>query len=87
MKKFGIIVAAILVVLIILFFTSTESVNHEPFYESNYFKTTTARIDNLKKTTLTVSETVQAGFSKISITPQLNNPLDDASKIDFPIDY
>jgi hypothetical protein len=83
MKKFGIIVAIILAFLVLLFFTMTSPVDHTPFYSADYFKTTIARIDSLNKNKPTVIGTVQAGFSKISITPGLNNSTDQPAEGKF----
>ncbi|MDP2338766.1 MAG: neutral/alkaline non-lysosomal ceramidase N-terminal domain-containing protein [Bacteroidota bacterium] len=76
MKKFGIITGIILAVLVFLFFTGTSFIDHTPYFESEYFKTSCARIDSLKKSAEIVNDSIQAGFAKASITPTLNNPED-----------
>jgi len=83
MKKFGIISGIIISVIIFLFLILTESVDHTPYFESAYFKTSCSRIDSLKKSTLTTNDSLKAGFAKVSITPILNTPTDQAAEGKF----
>jgi neutral ceramidase len=82
-KKIGIYLGAILIVLAILFFLLTDSVDHTPYLESNYFKTSCARVDSLKKTTEAINDSIKAGFAKISITPTLNCATEQATEGKF----
>lgn len=70
MKKFGIILGSILLVLLLVVFFSTSYVKRETYFYEDYYKNTQAKIDSMKP--LVESGTVQAGFSKVSITPTLN---------------
>jgi hypothetical protein len=83
MKKFGIITGIILFLIVVLFFIGTDSIDHTPYLESNYFITSCARIDSLKKSTEIVTDSVQAGFAKVSITPTLNNSEDNFAEGKF----
>jgi hypothetical protein len=83
MKKFGIISVTILALLVIVYFVGTAPIDHTPFYEASYFKNTCIRIDSLKKNTVTENDSLQAGFSKISITPTLNNSTDNFAEGKF----
>ncbi|MDP4283827.1 MAG: neutral/alkaline non-lysosomal ceramidase N-terminal domain-containing protein [Bacteroidota bacterium] len=83
MKKLGIILGIILAILIILFFIFTGQVDRTPFYSTDYFKTTFARIDSLKKLNVLEDDSIQAGFAKVSITPSLNNPVDNFAEGKF----
>lgn len=83
MKKFGIILGIILGFLIILFFIFTEPVDRTPFYSADYFKSTSSRIDSLKKIAVSQHDFIQAGFSKVSITPSLNNSTDNYAEGKF----
>lgn len=85
MKKFGIILGIILALLIIVYFLGTAPIDHTPFYETLYFKNTCARIDSLKKTTVAEDDSLQAGFSKVSITPEIGSPTDDPASGKFKI--
>jgi len=82
-KKIGIYVGAFLILLTVLFFILTDSVDHTSYFDSAYFKNTSARLDSLKKTTLIVNDSLQAGFAKVSITPNLNSSTDNVSKGEF----
>ncbi len=79
MKKLVIISGIILTLLVILFFSCTVRIDHTPYFETSYFKTSCARIDSLKKSTVILNDLVQAGFSKVSITPELKSPEDNSS--------
>lgn len=83
MKKIGIFFGILLVVTIILVFFFTGRVDKTPFYLSPYFKTSCARVDSLKKSTVIENDSLQAGFAKESITPDLNNPEDNFAEGKF----
>jgi len=82
-KKIGIVLVTILVLLTVLFFILTGSVDQTPYFESAYYKNTCTRLDSLKKTTVIVNDSLQAGFAKVSITPNLNNSGDNISEGKF----
>ena len=82
-RKIGIYFGAALVVLTILFFIATDSIDSTPYFESNYFKTSCARIDSLKKNTEITTDSIQAGFSRVSITPTLNSAEDNFAEGKF----
>lgn len=79
MKKVLYIFLIFIAILGLVFFQCTGSVKDDPLMSSAYFKKTMSRVDSLKKTEIPVYATLQAGFSKISITPGINNSVDDAS--------
>lgn len=88
MKKFGIISGIIIGIFILLFYILTDPVDHTPYLESEYFKTTNSRIDSLEKSIVTVNDSLKAGFAKMSITPSLKNPEDcaeDGKFIEVPL--
>jgi len=72
MKRFGIILGLILGILIVIFFMITTSVDTTPYYKSDYYKKSMARIDSLKGAFFRENDSLKAGFSKVSITPGLN---------------
>ncbi len=76
MKRFGLILGSILGILLVIFFLSTSSVDSTPFYKSDYYNKTETRIDSLKSAFIANNDSIEAGFSKISITPSLNNAED-----------
>lgn len=77
MKKFGIILGVIVLVLVSAFFILTDPVDLTPFYETSYYKKGNELLEQLKKTTSADQDSLEAGFSKVSITPALNNSADD----------
>ena len=77
MKRFGIILGSILGILLVIFFLLTSSVDNTPFYKSDYYKKTEARMDSLKSAFVANNDSVKAGFAKISITPGMNNAEDN----------
>jgi neutral ceramidase len=72
MKRFFIITASILFLLIILFFILTRPVDHTPYFETDFYQKSQLQIDSLKKIKTGRNESLQAGFSQVSITPLLN---------------
>jgi hypothetical protein len=78
MKKTLYILLAFVAFFGIIFFFSTGSVIVDPFVTSAYFKKTMARVDSIRKTEIAITDSIFAGFSKVSITPGINNATDDA---------
>ena len=83
MKRFGIILGSILGILIVIFLMITSSVDTTPYYSSDYYKITQARIDSLKGSFISENDSLKAGFAKVSITPGLNFPEDQYSEGKF----
>ncbi len=87
MKKFfkisGITLGIIIALVVVMYFAATGPVVNTPFYESEYFKKSTAEIDSLKETGLAVNGQLLAGFSKVSITPALGVSADNIEKGEF----
>lgn len=77
MKKLGIILGIIVIVLASAFFILTDPVDLTPLYETAYYKKSNELLEQLKKNMPTVQDSLEAGFSKVSITPGLNNSTDD----------
>jgi len=44
-----------------------------PYFKTDYYQKTVSRLDSIKSTTKTINDSLFAGFSRISITPDLNN--------------
>ena len=72
MKRRRIIIYRITWFLTIIFFLTSCSVVKTPYFKTDYYKQTVTRLDSLKPQILSVNDTLYAGFSKISITPDLN---------------
>ena len=77
LKKIGIILGIIILLLIALFFAVTGPVDETPYFESGYFKKSCAEADSLKNNFTPAKGLLLAGFSKVSITPALNSAADN----------
>lgn len=83
MKKLKLISGILLATLAMLFFICTDRVDHTPYFETAYYKNTCARLDSLRKTTVIVNDSLQAGFARVSITPNLNTTVDNVPEGKF----
>ena len=87
MKKFfkiiGITLGIIIALAVVIYFAATGPVVITPFYESDYFKKSLHEIDSLKTNITPVNGALQAGFSKVSITPVLGSSADNFEKGEF----
>ena len=83
LKITGYTLIIIILLLIVLYFSGTGPVVNTPYFESEYFKKSCAEIDSLKKDFTPVKGTLQAGFSKVSLTPTLNSAADNIEKGEF----
>ena len=83
MKRFGIILGIFLAFVLLVFLLSTSYVKRESYLDADYYKKTTERIDSIKSAMVIVKDSVQAGFSKVSITPNLNNSEENYSEGKF----
>lgn len=83
MKTVGKVIGIIIALLVVLYFIFTRSVDETPYFESDYFKNTTAQIDSLKAICKMADDSLLAGFAKISITPFLNSPEDNVAEGKF----
>lgn len=82
-KILGFIVAIIIISLAAIYFVTTGPVISTSYFESDYFKKSCAEIDSLKKDFPVAKGKLQAGFSKISITPLLGASADNIEKGEF----
>jgi hypothetical protein len=87
MKKFlkiiGITLGFIVALIVVIYFAATGPVVNTPFYESEYFKKSLHEIDSLKNSNFHSKAKLQAGFSKVSITPALGVSADNIEKGEF----
>lgn len=83
MKRFGIFVCLILLCLVMVSCLSTSRIERTAYLRQDYFRQTMSQLDSVRLTTVLVSDSVQAGFAKISITPELNHPEDMDSEGKF----
>jgi hypothetical protein len=77
MKKVLIVIAVIILLLILAFYTLTGAVNHTPYIKEAYYSLTLARLDSIQKKSVPTFGTLQAGFARVNITPRINAAEDD----------
>ena len=80
MKKTGIIAGVLIAVIAIIYFVCTENIDSTPYFESAYFKKSSALADSLEKQTFPTNDSLFAGFAKISITPWLDSEEDNLTE-------
>ena len=83
MKKALIITGITITSLIIIFLLCTNFVDNTSYIDSKYYNESRTLIDSLRNSELTVYDSVNAGFSKVSITPQLGSSEDNFSSGKF----
>src|SRR5688572_12211767 len=81
LKRFGIILGSIVILLFLLTVFSTSFVARETFYNEDYYKKAIAYIDSLEP--ITDAGTLQAGFSKINLTPTIASEEDNVAEGKF----
>ncbi len=83
LKRIGITLGVVIVLLLVLYFSATGPVVNTPYFESEYFKKSCAEIDSLKNSTIPSQGKLFAGFAKVSITPTLKSETDDIATGEF----
>lgn len=83
MKRFGIISGLFLLSMILASCLSTSRIERTSYLRADYFRNTTARIDSIKSSGVKVTDSIQAGFARVSITPGLNNPVENYAEGKF----
>jgi hypothetical protein len=88
MKRLGIILGIILTVILLLsfliYFFGTSSVESKAYFETDYYQKSMARLDSIKEAGIVkVSDSIQAGFARVNITPALNSSEDNYSEGKF----
>ena len=71
-RKISLAIAGVLgIIFIPLVFLISCRVDHSPYFKSNYYQKTSSRLDSLTKKRTLSNDFVEAGFSKVSITPSV----------------
>ncbi len=71
-RNISLVVGALLSsIVIMLFFLISCQVDKTPYFKSSYYQKTETRLDSLKKKNTLSNGFVEAGFSKVSITPSV----------------
>lgn len=83
-KIIGITLVSILLILYLVYFFSTSSVETTAYFNTDYYQKTVAALDSLKTSTVIRSgNSIQAGFARVNITPDLNHSGDRYSEGKF----
>jgi hypothetical protein len=80
MKRNGIIVSQIISVLFIIFIFNGCSVVRTPYFKTGYYQKTVSRLDSIKSDLSCVNDSFYAGFARVSITPDLNNIVENSEE-------
>jgi len=83
MKKFIYILLVIIVALLIVMSLVTRKVDRTSYYDNDYYKKSILHLDSLRKNHRSVCHVLEAGFSKVSITPGLHYPEDNVEEGKF----
>jgi len=76
LKKWPKIIGFFSIALGILFYATLTTVNHTPFDQSEYFKSTNQRLDSLAQlTTENEGDTLKVGWAKVNLTPPFQTNL------------
>jgi hypothetical protein len=76
-RKISLAIAGVLgIIFIPLVFLISCRVDHTPYFKSTYYQKTETRLDSLTKKRIISNDFVEAGFSKVSITPSVGNAKD-----------
>ena len=79
----GIVLAFIIVAVFITALSLTTKIDRTSYFDSDYYKKSIQHLDSLRKNHTSIHHTLEAGFSKVSITPGLHYPEDNAANGTF----
>lgn len=74
MKRIVKITGIVLAVLILIAWAITSTNNHTPYFSETYFTRTLERLESGKEKIALSTDSLQAGFSKASLTPNFTHP-------------
>ena len=79
MIKFFKILGVLFLIILLFLFWAIKSVDYTPYFKTDYYKSTNARLDSLSNNAVEQTGHVLIGFGKQSITPILNGDQDDSA--------
>jgi hypothetical protein len=83
LKRVGIILGVFLGIIFLILFFSTSFVKRETYFNEKYYQETIARLDTVKESMVVTTDSIHAGFAKVSITPALNQTEDNYAEGKF----
>lgn len=78
-----IVLCVIIVLLLVVFLLGTRKIDRTAYYDCDYYKKSIHQLDSLRKNHTSVHHSLQAGFSKVSITPSLHHAEDNVAEGKF----
>ncbi|MBC8769720.1 neutral/alkaline non-lysosomal ceramidase N-terminal domain-containing protein [Arenibacter sp. BSSL-BM3] len=78
-KIFG----ALILLLILLFFLATSTIDTSPYFETQYYRNTIENIEEAVKNKTEAKGSLRAGFARINITPKMVSGIPDPKKGQF----
>jgi hypothetical protein len=74
----GIVLGVILLIIFLMYIFGTSSIESRAYFETDYYQRSLARLDSIKAAgIIKVSDSIQAGFARVNITPGLNGSEDN----------
>uniref|UniRef100_UPI003217C2AB neutral/alkaline non-lysosomal ceramidase N-terminal domain-containing protein n=1 Tax=uncultured Draconibacterium sp. TaxID=1573823 RepID=UPI003217C2AB len=83
LRRIGISVTIIIVLLAVVYFWGTVPVSQTSYFESDYYKNECNQIEKLAQAHSKNNDSLMAGFAKVSITPKLNCAADNSATGEF----
>ncbi|MGC3943286.1 MAG: hypothetical protein QM762_01900 [Chryseolinea sp.] len=83
LKRAGITLGVFLLIIFLVLYFSTSFVERETYFNEKYYNETIARLDTIKKSMVVTTDSIHAGFARISITPALNQAEDNYAEGKF----
>ncbi|MFS4418035.1 neutral/alkaline non-lysosomal ceramidase N-terminal domain-containing protein [Maribacter sp. 2307ULW6-5] len=77
------IMGALALGVLLIFYTSTSTIDTTPYFETSYYRNTIKKMDDTFKNTMQVKGGLLAGFARINITPHTVNDVPEPSKGKF----
>jgi len=77
------VLAILALILVVLFYFSTNTIETDPYFETTYYKNTVAKMDSAFEKKTKVQGNLLAGFARMNITPKFVEVSPDASKGEF----
>lgn len=82
-KVLFLILGSVVTLLCITLIIGTSTIDTTPYFETDYYKNTVAKLDSAVKNKTTDKDSLMAGFAKINITPTLTDDRPNAENGEF----
>src|SRR5690554_515870 len=82
-KVLFLILGSVVALLCITLIIGTSTIDTTPYFETDYYRNTVAKLDSAVKNKTTDKDSLMAGFAKINITPTLTDDRPNAKNGEF----